>query len=671
MEYLIKVSAILVLFYVCYKMFLNGETFFESNRSFLLLGLVLAFLLPLITIPKYIAVEPTINESAFVLDDALLQSQLMVENNSSVFITLITHLYVVGVLFFMGRFLLQFKSLITLLIKSTKQRVASYIFVITKNIISPFSFFNWIVFNPNQFSDIELEQIINHEKVHAKQLHSIDILLVELICIVLWFNPLVWLYKKDLRQNLEFIADKNAQATTNCKKSYQHLLLKTSVPNYQMALTNNFYNSLIKKRIVMLHKNKSKNRNQLKLLIVLPALVLFLMSFSTKDIYIEAKSSNTETAIISQKAKTIATTVNNTEALKTESNPIATPKKTVASNDITKSNIKLAQDIVTYFIESTFTNAKLDNVITKLKTHGITLKIKGVKRNSDNEITAIKIDAKSNTSNANFSISNDSAIKTIRITYNAKSNSISIGNTNSFIHDEDHTFTHKDGAITIGKSDKSDNVFVFSSDKHDDDHEVIEDDDKIIIKKGNKVHELKKLHGDKDDHVFVFSGSNVFHADTLETDGKIYKLKGNVIFKSKDKNGELIELRSGEDDNRNIMLITKDKDGNIIKEEVKEKGNTFTFESDNTIITSKSKPFTLRVLKSKEKGEDNIFISGDKNKKPLLIVDGKEVENKKLEDINVDTIESVSILKGKAAEKLYGKKGKNGVVEITLKKKKD
>jgi len=668
MEYLIKVSAILVLFYVCYKMFLNGETFFESNRSFLLLGLVLAFLLPLITITKYIAVEPTINENAFVLDDALLQSQLMLENNSSFFITLITYLYVVGVLFFLGRFLLQFKALISLLIKSTKQRVASYIYVITKNIISPFSFFNWIVFNPNQFSDIELEQIINHEKVHAKQLHSIDILLAELICIVLWFNPLVWLYKKDLRQNLEFIADKNAQATTNCKKSYQHLLLKTSLPNYQIALTNNFYNSLIKKRIVMLHKNKSKNRNQLKFLIVLPALVLFLMSFNTKDIYIEAKSSNTETAIISQKAKTFATIVNNTEALKTKSKPIATSKKTVASNNIVKSNIKLTQDIVTYFIESTFTDAKLDNVITKLKTHGITLKIKGVKRNSDNEITAIKIDAKSNTSNANFSISNNSAIKTIRITYNTKDNSISIGNTAGLIHDKDYEFIHKDGAITIGKSGKSDNVFVFSSDTHDDDHEVIEDDTKIIIKKGNKVHELKKLHGDKDDHVFVFSGSKVIHADTLEADGKIYKLKGNVIFKSKDKNGELIELRSGEDDDRNIMLITKDKDGNIIKEEVKEKGNTFTFESDNTIITSK--PSDWKVLKSKEKGEDNIFIYGDKNKKPLLIVDGKEVAKKNL-DVDPNNIVSVNVLKGESAKKKYGKKGKDGVIEITLKKKKD
>ena len=99
---------------------------------------------------------------------------------------------------------------------------------------------------------------------------------------------MVWLYKKDLKQNLEFIADKNAQANTNCKKSYQHLLLKTSVPNYQVALTNNFYNSSIKKRIVMLHKNRSHKRNQLKFLLVLPALVLFLMSFNTKEIYIQA-----------------------------------------------------------------------------------------------------------------------------------------------------------------------------------------------------------------------------------------------------------------------------------------------------------------------------------------------------------------------------------------------
>ena len=244
MEYLIKVSVILILFYICYKLFLNRETFFESNRSFLLIGLATAFVLPLIVIPKYIEVEPIITQSDFVISET--QTQQLAANNSISLSTILTYIYALGVLFFLIRFLVQFSSLMLLYVNSTKQRVASYIYVITKKALSPFSFFNWIVFNPKLFNDKELEQIITHEKIHAQQWHSIDILLVEVTSILLWFNPFIWLYKKDLRQNLEFIADKNAHAITNCKKSYQHLLLKTIVPNYQLAVTNNFYNSLIK-----------------------------------------------------------------------------------------------------------------------------------------------------------------------------------------------------------------------------------------------------------------------------------------------------------------------------------------------------------------------------------------------------------------------------------------
>ena len=696
MEYLIKISAILVLFYLCYKFLLNRETFFESNRLFLLLGLITAFILPLITIPKYIVTELLIIENSFVFNDTISQS-IVVENSIS-FITIVTYIYIVGFLFFLGRFLFQFGSLFALLFNSTKQRVASFIYVITKNIISPFSFFNWIFFNPNQFSDKELEQIIIHEKVHAKQLHSIDILLAEITCIILWFNPLMWLYKKDLRQNLEFIADKNAQATSNCKKSYQHLLLKASVPNYQMAITNNFYNSLIKKRIFMLHKNKSKNRNQLKFLIVLPALALFLTSFNTKEIYIEAKPIDAETSTMAQESETLTKAIKE-ETIKTDDKPVITYKTIASNNNIVKPNTLLAQDIVAYFIESSFTNDNLDDVVAKLKAHGITLKIKGVKRNSDNEITAIKIDAKSDNSNANFSISNDSAIKPIKIAYNAKNNSISIGNTNHLIHDEDHTFTHKDGNITFGKSSNSDNVFVFSSGKHDVDHEVIEDENKIIIKKGNTVHELKKLHSDKDENVFVISGGkgetyDIIHADTLKSDGSVFKLKGNVKIKSSGKNKsifissgddhEVIEIKGDKDEDGNVIFIRKDEDGNIVQEQVKAKGNSFIFESeDGKIFKTKSSGkgnSSIWVDKDEHEGKTitkigknggTLLFTSDDDKDPLIIVDGKEVKNKKLKDMDPDTIKSINVLKGESVEKKYGKKGKDGVIEITLKKKKD
>ncbi len=664
MEYLIKVSAILVLFYLCYKFLLNRETFFESNRSFLLFGLITAFVLPLITISKYIVVEPT----NFVFDGALLQSESVMVDNSIDFTTILAYIYITGTIFFLGRFLLQFGSLVTLLFNSTKQRVASFIYVITKNTIAPFSFFNWIVFNPNQFSEAELEQIITHEKVHAKQLHSIDILLAEFICIILWFNPLAWFYKKDLRQNLEFIADKNAQATTNCKKSYQHLLLKTSVPNYQMALTNNFYNSSIKKRIVMLHKNKSRNRNQLKFLLVLPALALFLMSFNTKDVYIEAAQQKTEATTITEETKPTTITSKNSETPEII-NP--TKKATVAKNIVKPNTTIIKQDIVTYFIESTFTDAKLDEVTKKLKAHGITLKIKGVKRNSANEITAIKIDAKSNNSNSNFSISNDSAIKTIRITYNAKSDSISIGNTNGLLHDKDYMYTHKDGVVTIGRnSDKNNNVFVIGSNTRDGDHEIIEDGD---------------------ENVFVISGSQgnaykIIKADTLETDDNIFKLKGNVVVKSKN-NG--LFVTSGNDDKHielkkdgdgNTILIRKDKDGNIVKEEISSKNNNLSFKSeDGKIFKIKSSEgnssniwidednnnvkSTVKIIGN---GNSNIVVNG-KNKDAVYIVDGKEVKSKKIKDLDTDKITSVSVVKGEAAIKKYGKKGKDGVIEISTK----
>jgi len=635
MEYLIKVSAILILFYTCYKLFLNRETFFESNRYFLFLGLIAAFVLPLIVIPKYIEVEPIITQNAYVINET--NSQSIVADNSISFTTTITYIYVIGVLFFIGRFLLQFSSLVLLYLNSTKQRVASYIYVITRKALSPFSFFNWIVFNPKQFNARELDQIITHEKVHAQQLHSIDILLVELTCILLWFNPFIWFYKKDLRQNLEFIADKNAEAVSNCKKSYQHLLLKTSVPNYQLVLTNNFYNSLIKKRIVMLHKNRSNNKNQLKFLLVLPALAVFLMSFNTKEIYINkevVKKANSKVLDLNQFESTHAeasTTISNTMASK-----IVTNKDTPATKETTK------QDIVTYFIESTFTDAQLDDVITKLQSHGVTLKIKGVKRNSNNEITALKIDAKSKSANANFSIDNDSAIKTVKITYTAKDNSISISNSDGLIHGEDFMYRHKDGAVTFKRGGKGSNAFVYSIDKdHVKDHEVIEDDDKIIIKSGGKVHELKKANNGK--NTFIISD---------DEDGKVIELKGKVT-----KDGKTIHEWKNKDGNIFIHSDDDDKEGKVI---IKSSGSTLWHtDSDETI-----------AVQTIGKGKNKIFISGD-NDNALFIIDDKEVTKKEFDNLDTDTIESVNVLKGTAAAEKFGDKGKDGVIVITTKKKKD
>jgi len=127
--------------------------------------------------------------------------------------------------------------------------------------------------------------ILEHEKAHARQLHSLDVLLGRATTILLWINPLAWWYQKSIQQNLEYLADSQAVRKLTSLKEYQYTLLKVSGNSLTPALVNSFYSSLIKKRIVMLHKSKSKQSNQFKYLLIIPFLSLFLMSFNTKNVY--------------------------------------------------------------------------------------------------------------------------------------------------------------------------------------------------------------------------------------------------------------------------------------------------------------------------------------------------------------------------------------------------
>lgn len=283
MEYLLKASAVIALFYLFYKLLLQKDTFFKMNRVYLLLGLCTAFCIPLIIIPIYI------ESTSALLYDSSINNTADSKHIAQTFsiLQLVELVYILGVSFFSIRFIIQIVSLATFLRKQDSKQKGKYTYIETTKKESPFSFFNWIIYNPNLFNKTELNQIIAHEKVHAKQYHTIDILVTQISSILLWFNPFIWLYNKDLKQNLEFLADQNAQQQSTCKKSYEYTLLKTSMPTHQLTIINNFYNSLIKKRIVMLHKSKSKKTNAFKLLLILPLLALFLMSFNTENIYIE------------------------------------------------------------------------------------------------------------------------------------------------------------------------------------------------------------------------------------------------------------------------------------------------------------------------------------------------------------------------------------------------
>lgn len=285
MEYLLKVSVIVFLFYTVYKLLLEKETFFTANRYFLLSGIFIAFTIPLITIPVYTETATLPVATTPLRENIILKNN--VEPSTFNYIRIISAIYITGLFLFSFKLFINVYSLIKLLTGSITKKVADDTFIETNKSHAPFSFFKWIVYNPSQFSAKELEHVLLHEKTHVKQYHSIDNLIAEIATIILWFNPIVWLYKNSIQQNLEYIADNKTSIQIKSTKFYQKLLLKTSIKSNSLVLTNTFYNSLIKKRIVMLQKNKSKKRNLLKLTLVIPFLALFLVSFNTKEVYID------------------------------------------------------------------------------------------------------------------------------------------------------------------------------------------------------------------------------------------------------------------------------------------------------------------------------------------------------------------------------------------------
>ena len=290
--YILKASGVLFLFLITYELLLKKETFFNLNRAFLFSGLVLAVVLPLIVIREYIVLEPS--------NSALMQigpvNSVDAVSNSVSGLSLKEIFYAIlltGIGFMMVRFVLQLASIGRILRGNRLIRIQGYTLVEIKKDLAPFSFFNYIFFNPEQYEEEELEAVLEHEKVHCRQWHSIDVLLAQLVLILLWINPLSWLYLRSVKQNLEFLADSNATRRVASRKNYQYTMLKISGNLQVIPVTNNFYNSLIKKRIVMLHQSKSSRLKMLKTLVILPVLAVFLWSFNTETVYLPPEADNT------------------------------------------------------------------------------------------------------------------------------------------------------------------------------------------------------------------------------------------------------------------------------------------------------------------------------------------------------------------------------------------
>lgn len=304
-----KSVGILIIFYTVYLVALRKNTFFTAKRHFLITGIVTAIALPFIEFTKTVTIVLPSQPTTSIVENSISFEAGPLTQMSPVFTPdwwlVAAVFYGIGILILLCWLGHQLFFLSRLIQSGTATKEQGYTFIKVNQDVAPFSFFTYIVYNPALHTQSELEMILAHEQIHARQWHSLDMLLTHLALALHWCNPIAWMYKKSIEENLEFIADSEAVEVAHCKQTYQRTLVKVSSAQHHPALTNPFYKSFIKKRIVMLNTPQSRKHNLWKLGLVLPLLALFMYSFNVKEVrtYVEEDNSASAKASKSSTSK--------------------------------------------------------------------------------------------------------------------------------------------------------------------------------------------------------------------------------------------------------------------------------------------------------------------------------------------------------------------------------
>ncbi len=275
---LLKSAAWLTGFTLVYLLVLRNERYFRLNRIYLLLGIVASLLFPFYSF-HYQVIVPSIASGISSVGELSAGAIVPDEPTPA---PLFFWIYLIGITAFLLRLLFQTWKIVRKLRISGYEKSGSVKLVRTAEYVSSFSFFSFVFVNPS-IANIEMEEIMNHEREHIQQYHWFDLLLVELTCIVQWFNPFSWIYAHLIRQNHEFLADESALERSSDPAVYQAALLNQLLGVPVFSLTNSFSYSLNKKRFTMMKKQIDSPLRKLKLLVVLPLMALLFYAFAVPD----------------------------------------------------------------------------------------------------------------------------------------------------------------------------------------------------------------------------------------------------------------------------------------------------------------------------------------------------------------------------------------------------
>ena len=277
--YLLKLNLALIVLFGFYKLMFSGDTFFSLRRATLIGMYLVAMLVPGLNcsywINKSVGMVSMANEyAAIVLPTVTVTPG---GGGSIGWETTAMTIYTMVACLFLLRFFWQLVSIVRLRNKCRTTDINGTKVYLLESDEGPFSFFNWIFINPTKHNRQETDEIMTHELAHCRQLHSVDILFTELFAIVFWANPFVWLLKREVRLNLEYLADNNVLAGGTDSKKYQYHLLGLAYRKNVATISNNFNVLPLKKRIKMMNKKRTKRIAKVKYVLYIPLAAALLV----------------------------------------------------------------------------------------------------------------------------------------------------------------------------------------------------------------------------------------------------------------------------------------------------------------------------------------------------------------------------------------------------------
>ena len=686
--YILKSSVCLVLFYLFFRLLLSKETFHRFNRMALLGVLFFSLLIPCIEVTTRHQVE--VQQAVLSIEQLLLMAELeatpanvgaVQETPTISWVQIVLLVYLAGILFLVCRNIYSLICLFRLVHSGKHEKLEKGVTLVVHNQeIAPFSWMKYIVISRKDLEENGREILI-HEMAHIHHRHSVDLLVADICIFFQWFNPGAWLLKQELQNVHEYEADETVINEGVNAKEYQLLLIKKAVGTRLYSMANSFNHSKLKKRITMMLKEKSNPWARLKYLYVLPLAAIAVTAFARPEISekmeeISAVKVNDLAEIVQEKVLQDTVKVSKDEkkddlvvsGVKSKEEEEIVIFEVVEQMPEYPGGMSALQKYLSEKIAGSPMKGKAGGRVMVGFTVAETGKIKDVRVLQSDE-ASLNQEAERIVSEMPDWIPGKQRGRPVPVKYTVP---IRFGNIR-FAENKQPLIFADGKEISMDAMEKLDPSTIESFSVLKDSASI-----KVYGKRGaNGVILVNTQRGSK---TKIQNKEISFSQKTTSTDAvPDFPVSGTVVDEQgRPKAGVSIIVP-----NTNHGTIT-DINGHFSLKAMKDGNLWFSFIGYKPVKASVSSTMNIRMeqevvdlfpelsgsVKNGNSGfkvNNGVTVHGIKGEEPLVIIDGKEaMEKDALSKLAPDHIKSISVLKDKSAQVVYGDKGKNGVIIVEM-----